>query len=331
MQSHELEDLLARYERGECSPQEEKLIHEWYQNVSVEHERPIDESDIEKRVWASVRPPVSGRKPFYYKAAAVISFLIIAGSAYISWSEWNFSSRDQMQVTSVQVNPEHYTNTTAKAIDVSLRDGSKVTLQPGSRISVSSTEFNTDKREVFLSGQAFFDVKKDSSRPFLVYSRNVATRVLGTSFCIKAYDQDDEITVTVMTGKVSVFTGYDNQLDEPITGKETILTPNQKLVYNTNERKVQKGIVQKPAIVLAEPTLFAMKYDGAPVTKILEVLDENYGIEIQYDEEILEGCILTTSMTDEDFYERIEILCKAINATYEVVDGAVVITSEGCN
>jgi hypothetical protein len=73
-----------------------------------------------------------------------------------------------------------------------------------------------------------------------------------------------------------------------------------------------------------------MSYDGTPVTKIFEVLEENYGIEIKYDQDILNGCSLTTTMAEEGFFERIEIICKAIDAQYEIIDSKVVVTSDGC-
>jgi hypothetical protein len=111
---------------------------------------------------------------------------------------------------------------------------------------------------------------------------------------------------------------------------EIILTPNQEVVYSTISENFLKKLIEKPAIILAEPTLFEMSYDGTPVTKIFEVLEENYGIDIKYDEDILNGCSLTTTMAEEGFFERIEIICKAIGAQYEIIDSTVVVTSDGC-
>src|SRR5690606_25670773 len=104
----------------------------------------------------------------------------------------------------------------------------------------------------------------------------------------------------------------------------------QEVVYNTAEDLFSKKLVAKPELVLEKPTLFETQYDGAPVGKILSVLEENYGINIQYDEEVLSNCILTTSMAEEGLYERIQIICKAIGAEYEIDNANITIKSNGC-
>ena len=74
-----------------------------------------------------------------------------------------------------------------------------------------------------------------------------------------------------------------------------------------------------------------MKYDEAPVIKIFQVLEENYGIDIVYDENVLSGCSLTTLMNNEGLFERIKIICEAIGAEYEVNGTDIIIKSTGCN
>ena len=112
--------------------------------------------------------------------------------------------------------------------------------------------------------------------------------------------------------------------------KEVILTPNQKMVYYRNIEKVSKGLVENPEIILPNSNLFRMRFENAEVSQIFDVLAENYGVDIRYDEELLNDCRLTTSMSDEGFYERIEVICKAIGATYSVEDAVISIQSNGC-
>jgi transmembrane sensor len=66
------------------------------------------------------------------------------------------------------------------------------------------------------------------------------------------------------------------------------------------------------------------------VVKIFEVLEENYGVDFVFDEKLLFECALTTSFTDEGLYERIEVICRAIGAQYEIENAAIVIKSNGC-
>jgi transmembrane sensor len=224
-------------------------------------------------------------------------------------------------------------NTGDKAREIELPDKSTVTLKPGSELRYSKN-FDGSKREVYLSGEAFFNVQKDAARPFLVYSNEVVTKVLGTSFNIKAYADDKEVTVAVKKGKVSVYTTADNLAksgNAKAVQPEVILTPNYQVVYNRRKDRVYKQVVEVPEIILPQPTLFQMQYDGVPVSRIFEVLEENYGVDIDFDEALLKNCMLTTSMSDEGFYERIEIICKAIGAEYTVTEDAVIaVKSHGC-
>jgi hypothetical protein len=144
-----------------------------------------------------------------------------------------------------------------------------------------------------------------------------------------AYEGAKEISVAVKTGKVSVIKSKDDTTNQPELG-EVILTPNQEVIYNTMQENFSKKLVDEPQPILDKPTLFATQYDNAPVNKILAVLEQNYGIDIEYDEQILSNCILTTSMAEEGLYERIEVICKAIGAQFELHDTRIVIKSNGC-
>lgn len=337
MTSREFKELLDRYSRGEASPQEEKLISSWYDNIKpdIDSNKPYDD-ELEHRLWAKVRPTPSRQLPnrsnLFFKIAASIALIVISSLAIYFIAGQRMGGEDvALSMITEYESGEFliFSNPGDVRKTIALPDGSMVTLDVNSKISIQK-EMSTKTRSVYLTGGAFFDVKRDTLRPFVVYANEVTTKVLGTSFHIKAYESAKEITVAVKTGKVSVYAKTDetqsrNQI------REVILTPNQRVIYNRGEKKVLKQIVDNPDIILPKATLFKMDYDDAPVTKIFEVLEENYGIDIQYDPELLKGCVLTTSMTDEGFYERIEIICKAINAQYKTENAVVIIESRGCN
>jgi hypothetical protein len=174
-------------------------------------------------------------------------------------------------------------------------------------------------------------VTKDKARPFIITTNDVTIKVLGTSFNVVAYEGAKETSVVVKTGKVSVYAKTKSgDANQQTSSEEVILTPNQEVIYHTATEYFSKKLVAQPEIILAKPTLFETQYDGVPVVKILDVLEQNYGIPIQYDEDALSSCILTTSMAEEGLYERIEIICKAIGAQYETTDTMIVIKSKGC-
>jgi hypothetical protein len=333
MRSQEFKELLDRYSRGEATPEEEELISTWYDNIKadIDNNKPYDD-ELEHRLWSRIRPKspqLANQNNFFFKIAASIALVITAALTIYFISGKELGDNTILSIVTHEAGEFliFSNSSTAKKV-VELPDGSMVTLEMNSQISIQKgTDGKT--RSVYLTGGAFFDVKRDTLRPFIVYSKEITTKVLGTSFHIKAYDASKEITVAVKTGKVSVFTKEETESDSKI--HEVILTPNQRMVYNRGEKKVLKEIVDNPDTILPQTTLFKMDYDDSPVTQIFEVLEANYGIDIQYDDEALKGCVLTTSMTDEGFYERIDIICKAINAEYKTENAVVFIKSRGCN
>lgn len=213
---------------------------------------------------------------------------------------------------------------------VNLSDGSTVLLSPKSKLTFSENS-SSNKREVYLTGEAFFQVTKNPVKPFFVYTKNMVTKVLGTSFRVKAYDTDKKATVIVKTGKVSVYKkeNFTNVNIESNKLDGIIVTPNQEIVYDFRSDQLSKTIVEKPALV--EPAIQNnFVFDATPAKEVFKVLEDAYGIRIMYDEDVLASCSLSATLGNEGFYEKIGLICKAINASYEIIDGNIFITSNGC-
>jgi transmembrane sensor len=213
-----------------------------------------------------------------------------------------------------------------------LPDGSSARLGPGSKLYYPPG-FSTaiGRREVYLEGEAFFDIKRNAALPFYVYTGHVITKVLGTSFRIRAWPSDPRTTVIVRTGKVSVYREDDFYVN--VSGSNEpggiILTPNQQIVYNRegDDHRLNKTLAEDPRPATGDST---MAFDATPITQVFRRLQQLYGIPIVYDEETLSSCSLSATMGNESFYEKLNIICKAINASYEVIDGNIVITAPGC-
>jgi transmembrane sensor len=347
MEPQKIKEMLDRYARGQCDPQEEKFISDWYESIGDIEKEEVEialaehnNKSREVRLWNRLNPIASNHKNSFFrsfrKMAAAILLLAIGGlGAYLLSGEATLHEKIIALKEGEILTDKSFrliTNEGNLPKEVTLDDGSTVILQPSSEIRFIK-KFESTHREVYFSGEAFFKVKRDIHRPFIVYSNEVVTKVLGTSFSIKAYTNDKEITVAVKTGKVSVSKTKDNEQLSAATAddKVVILTPNQQIVYNRDQDRVFKQLVEKPEIVLPKPTLFTMNYDGVPVTRILKVIEENYGVNIEFDEEALSACVLTTSMSDEGLYERIDVICRAINADYTIENAVIRIKGPGCN
>ncbi|MFT6359951.1 MAG: transmembrane sensor [Cyclobacteriaceae bacterium] len=157
--------------------------------------------------------------------AVVISLLILSTFfVYNNYKTTNSITDDGMITYIEKVNPTGQKSTTT------LSDGTVVKLNSDSKLKFPKN-FSDDIREVYFEGEAFFDVAKDASRPFIIKTNDLQVKVLGTSFNVKSFEEDNLVQIGVVTGRVSVqlISGSEGQLPEP-----TILLPEQSVVYNSS-------------------------------------------------------------------------------------------------
>lgn len=210
---------------------------------------------------------------------------------------------------------------------ITLPDSSRVTLEGHSTLRIGR-HFGKASREVHLTGAAFFDVKRNPEKPFIVYSGKVVTKVLGTSFRIKAYDSDANVSVGVRTGKVTVFRQTPAGEANPMLSEEVVLTPNQQAVFVKKEEKFVKTLVEKP--VALNRKAVQLDFSEAAIPVVFNALEQLYGVRIIHDPERLKDCNLTGSLNDGSLYDKLNIVCETIQASYKVMDGQIVIDGKGC-
>lgn len=313
-----------------------KLVQQTIQKVKKEEKLSEKDKDTEGVHELEI---VKYKAVFYrqtwFKIAASIALVVSLGfGAWVVQKNNRLGNVYESLVSGTNTPLIETINKTDAPQIVTLRDGSVVTLKKGSRISYEPS-FNGDNRVVYLSGEAFFEVAKNPKKPFFVYANELVTKVLGTSFTIRAYKEDKEVTVEVKTGRVSVFSKKNQeQAAEINNGTLTglVLTPNQKIVFKRDIEQLIKTLVAEPAIVVpkndTKPVNF--DFDDTPASEAFKVIKEAYSINIVYDEGILKHCPVTAPLTDQTLYDKLNIICKAIGARYEVLDGQIIIQSKGC-
>jgi transmembrane sensor len=266
-----------------------------------------------------------------YRWLAAASMVFLLGISAVWWYGVNQSSASIYQelVSKSSVQLIEKTNLNPKPLLITLNDGSSVLLQKNSRLSYPQI-FDAATREVYLEGEALFEVAKNVEQPFFVYANELVTKVLGTSFVVKAYPNQNSVEVLVKTGKVSVYRLAVAKAKKNIESKEldgVVITPNQQIVYERADAEFKKFIVEKPIELKSQP----YEFKNESVANILKTIQQTYGIVIVFDEAILSNCPLTASLSDEPLYGKLDLICRAIGADYQVIDGQIVINSKGCN
>lgn len=269
-----------------------------------------------------------------YNWVAAASVIVLCGLFAWVW----LRSRDSKNYYAARISELENTyiekvNSGSKNETIFLPDSSVVELHPGSRLAYREL-FGAATRDVYLSGEATFEVTKNASRPFRVYANEVVTRVLGTRFKVRAFDDEKDVLVNVASGQVSVFretgSGKASAANVP-ANNGLLLLPNQMAVFSRQSEEFNKTLVEKPEILAQALNAPGFEYDAVPVSRVFEDLETSYGISIRYNREQLKDCELSASLKNETFEEKLQVICTTINAEYQKFDGQILINGGGCH
>ncbi|TVT41596.1 DUF4974 domain-containing protein [Hymenobacter setariae] len=340
MTESDFEAIHQRYLDGTSRPGERELIEQWSrqlgspENVTL----PRDEHEqVRTAMWRQIEVLARGasaadnsrvlqhpasfwRMPMMRWAAAVL--LLVGATLAVLLPQ-------RRQTHTAALAWVQQQNAGQQPQVITLADHSRVTLYPGSSLQYRTGLLGA-RREVRLKGEAFFQVAKNPARPFLVYTEQLVTTVLGTSFRVKAYlGRPNE--VAVQEGRVSVQLRHNADLSAtPVqpAAEGVLLLPNQQVAYSAlAPRSLQKKLVANPIVVA--PQVFT--FEKQPVIKVLQSLEKAYGVTILYDKNKLASCTITVTFYQESLYEKLDMLSQALGASYSSVDNAQIrFRSNGC-
>jgi len=199
-------------------------------------------------------------------AAAVILFLITFSFSVVYFISEKIPDDLSLHEVLIEKNiPFGAKNT------ITLADGSVVRLNSGSQL-IFPKQFSPDIRTVELKGEAFFDVAKDENRPFTIKTGEVSTQVLGTSFNIRYYDDEENIEVALVSGIVRI---NDNQ------GNETLLKPLEMAVYSKNAKTIEKKDFNARLVTSWKDNILV--FEKASIQQITDKLERWYNVKIKID------------------------------------------------
>ncbi|QQR86431.1 MAG: FecR domain-containing protein [Flavobacteriales bacterium] len=194
-----------------------------------------------------------------------------------------------------------------------LADSSTVTLSPGSRLVADMG----DERHVELTGQAYFEVKRDEARPFVVDAGGMSVTVLGTAFEVTHRDGNDTVTVRVHHGKVGV---------AHYGVEAVVLAAGEKAQWVKGELLVRSAI--GPVERWADRII---QFNNAPLQQVVEELNAAYGVRIELGNEAILGCPLTATFGNEPVDQVVHVIANTFG--FEVVSNGPegwTINGEGC-
>lgn len=336
--------LIHRYQHDTINPIKKQVMDFWYDSINhASADAPHEDQRLKSDIWGAIRKnmhespeavePLTARRWWqssYFRFAATAAFLIIGFVFY----KGQFIGRNSVIAkvpNSMISNLVKNENATGKLKLVKLPDGTRVSLYPGAVLFYPNV-FTADKRDVFLKGDGYFDVTHDPGRPFSVYADHIITKVLGTSFTIKT-NRKGSIEVAVLRGKVRV---KENASDARAsdTGKEVTLTPNKKVTFSFDTREMVTSLVEEPLPVSQRENTDnknAFIYTDKPVSEIIPQLEKAYGVAILLENKNLANCTITADASNlGDLFALLDVLCAAVDASYEVREDQIFLTGSGC-
>ena len=183
--------------------------------------------------------------------------------------------------------------------NIVLSDGTRIMLNAGSSLTYPE-KFSDDAREVILSGEAFFNVEHDVHRPFLIKTSGLTTKVLGTSFNVRSYTEDDKVLVSVVTGKV--------EINSP-NGTSEVLLPSDMGTFSKSAKEITVTKLDKANFIAW--TKGILTFDNETLPNIFEKLERWYGVEIQ----VSKGVKLEGKYSGSYKNKSLELILKGISYT----------------
>lgn len=195
-----------------------------------------------------------------------------------------------------------------KRFDLMLSDGTQVTLNSGTSLKYPVQFLKTKNRQVFLDGEAFFNVAKDSAHAFIVNTNQLNVRVLGTKFNLSSYPEDEFVNTTLLEGSVAVY----NKQDTFDSSNASLLEPGYKAEWNKYNRQI---LVEEADIDMHTDWLNGkIILRHVPFKNIVKKLERHYNVEIVNNNPKLDEELFTASFD----VETIDQVFKTFNLTYQM-------------
>ncbi len=320
------QEIIVKYLNNECSEGEQVLVEAWYKSfennpdgISDLSENDRDEliQKVRKNIDRQINPIKLYTPPrwVWYAASMAAMLLIVFGLSFY----WNSDSVNNLAKIKSEIplsDWAKYENSSAKILKIALPDGSTVWLQPKTQLSYNQSD--RVYRQVNLKGEAFFDVKRDEARPFLIYAGKMTTKVLGTSFNVKAYPETEKFEVSVVTGKVSVTN--DSEKEVFVTPKQQVVLENKSDVLTINELPKDKTFYWE---------LSSLTFDNTSMQNVVNNVEQNFNVTIHLNP-ALKNCRLSGNFDQEHLATILEIICKSVDAEYEINGNQIFLKGAGC-
>ena len=311
----EMEEFFAYIRKAKTDEELRGLIKKVYKEIKLSHPSLTYVDEAGKLIFSEPEGDyhtLIKKKPVKSKLARVLAIaacaVIVAGVIWVSSKPVKNN-----EIAEVKTLAKKFTERKEQKY-LLLPDSTQVWLNAASSLQFPD-EFKSGRREVYLTGEAYFDVSHADKIPFLIHTRNITTTVLGTAFNIRAYADQKEFTVSVTRGKVKV--SRDDKLVAVLTEGKAIK------ISNTTELVIQKDVAVEN---IGRWLQGYLEYDDVPIEDIVKDLQNVFNTEITIEDTAVSRLSVTTSFSRDIGAEKaLNILARLINKQVVNQNGILII------
>lgn len=266
--------LLRKFLTGKSSETEQADLDNWFEYTAntvntgdVLYSWPEIKDLMWKHIAGKIKPVkrVSLLSLVWFRSAIAASVLITIGISIYFLHHANKAGNTQMATNGITISAG-----TSEMKQITFSDGTRVWLNARSTIRYSA-DYGKKTRKVDLSGEAFFDVARDATKPFVVYTLQSITKVLGTSFSVHAYPNEKQF-VGVARGEVSV------SLPNARGQNDCILKPGDKVSFDPHTKKVENSHINPDQLMSWKNNI--LYFDSLPLSEVAATLERKFGVTI---------------------------------------------------
>ena len=336
MKKEDYFEVFERYILNTASPDEVKTLCQWMNNnieISEWLEKQIHDSpdnmnkELQLKMFNDIKTTLRIEKPTELE---VNESKIASGSAFSGLKTWiRFAAMFVLPLISalgvyLYMSDKNVTEPLVVSVErgqkasITLPDGSKVWLNSLSELTYNS-DFNTEKRELLLDGEAYFEVASNPDKPFVVRSNEITVEALGTAFGVKAYTDDVSVSSILMHGKVRVTT----------PNGSIILKPNERIQYDRELATTRQSSVTN-AVDFTGWIHNELRFENESLYEITRNIQRIYNVEIIFSTERLKK-LRYTGTVDNNSLESVLNLISLTSPVSFKIDGQKVILLERKN
>jgi len=311
-----ISEIVKKYLSGRFSPATEEKIQRWI--IKDENREEKEQASLDYWNELNIKPDAkvdaalkqvnrkigfSQKQNYWYRVAAVLIPLFILAGGYLYYQ----STRNILIEIVVAYGEEKH---------LVLPDSSEMWMNAGTTVKYPA-KFDKSQRTVYLSGEAYFSVKKDAGKPFIVQTKDLSVKVLGTKFNVKAYPDESKITTTLTTGKIEVNT--------TLSKESLILNPNEQLVFDNQTSKI--NIETIPSDEMTAWVSGEIIFANASFKDILQTMERRFDVAFETTTALPDGNY-TVKFLKNDSLEHIMNILKEIvgDFSYKRTNNTIIIS-----